>query len=172
MPASRRSTAAATTGRFRVRDLCAADAAQVSTWRYAGPWSVYSSRAGDPPISAAAGYFAVVDAVTGEFVGFGCTGAEARVPGVAADDSVLDVGLGLRPALTGQGLGPAFAAAVIAHVRERHGDRTLRALVQDWNERSLRLTRRLGFTPHGTHTCVQDGHEVVYQVLLAVPDRA
>ncbi|HEX3923509.1 MAG TPA: hypothetical protein VHY31_14565 [Streptosporangiaceae bacterium] len=72
----------------------------------------------------------------------------------------------MRPDLVGHGLGRPFGAAVLDHVRGRRGDLPLRAVVQSWNERSLRLTRRLGFRVNGTHQCIQDGREVSYTVLV------
>jgi ribosomal-protein-alanine N-acetyltransferase len=83
-------------------------------------------------------------------VGFGCLGADARVPGLAGVDGVLDVGVGMRPDLVGQGLGPEFATTVLEFAATRGATR-LRAVVQDWNSRSLRLVERLGFVPTGTH---------------------
>lgn len=153
---------------FRVRPLELSDAEAIAAWRYEGPWSVYDSRPGDGLLSAADGYHAVADEA-GSLVGFLCLGQEARVPGLAADENVVDVGVGMRPDLVGHGLGPAFGAAVLDYVRGRRGDLPLRAVVQSWNERSLRLTRRLGFRVNGTHSCIQDGREVSYTVLVLPP---
>jgi RimJ/RimL family protein N-acetyltransferase len=130
---------------------------------------VYDPRPGDDPLSSAAGYHAVVDG-EGTLVGFVCIGQEARVPGLPAADGITDVGVGMRPDLVGQGLGPAFGAAVLDHVRRVCGDRPLRVVVQTWNERSLRLARRLGFREAGSHVCVQDGGEVSYTVLIRAAD--
>jgi L-amino acid N-acyltransferase YncA len=59
------------------------------------------------------------------------------------------MGVGMAPARVGQGL---------------------RAVVQQWNARSLRLARALGFAETGTHTCVQGGRDVAYVVLgMSVP---
>jgi [ribosomal protein S18]-alanine N-acetyltransferase len=148
-----------------VRPLEPADAEAVASWRYPGPWSVYDPRPGDDPLAAAAGYAAVVDG-DGALVGFVCVGQEARVPGLAEADGVVDIGVGMRPDLVGHGLGREFGAAVLEHVRGQFGDRALRAAVQSWNERSLRLARGLGFCPAGTHRPVQDGREVSYDLLI------
>ncbi len=59
---------------------------------------------------------------------------------------------------------------VLDHVRRLCGEGQLRAVVQGWNERSLRLARGLGFRDAGTHRCVQDGGEVSYVVLLRPAD--
>ncbi|MFG1950958.1 hypothetical protein [Micromonospora sp. NPDC048830] len=56
---------------------------------------------------------------------------------------------------------------VLDHYRSLTGVRRLRAVVQSWNERSLRLTRSLGFVEVGKHVCEQDGVPVEYAVLVA-----
>ena len=153
---------------LRVRELTAADLADMAGWTYSGPWAVYDS---DGPLNPALGYWAVVRAagVAGDagdvgdaeqLIGFACLGEDARVPGLVAVDAVLDVGVGLRPELVGQGLGPAYANAVLDFAAAR-GATTVRAVVQDWNTRSLRLCDRLGFVRTGTH----DVGDVTYVVL-------
>jgi RimJ/RimL family protein N-acetyltransferase len=95
-----------------------------------------------------------------------CTGQEARVPGLAEQDGIVDIGVGMRPDLVGRGLGSAFGAVVLGHVQDVCGDRPLRAAVQSWNERSLRLARRLGFRATGIHRCKQSGQDVSYTILV------
>jgi RimJ/RimL family protein N-acetyltransferase len=151
-----------------VRSLERPDAEAIAAWRYEGPWRAYDSRPDDGLLSAADGYYAVADEA-GSLVGYLCLGQEARVPGLAADENVIDIGVGMRPDLVGHGLGRVFGAAVLDYVSGRYGDRPLRAVVQSWNERSLRLTRRLGFREDGTHRCIQDGREVSYTVLVRRP---
>ena len=144
---------------LRVRDLTADDLADIATWAYDGRWSVYDS---DGPLDPDLGYWAVVEATPhGErLVGFACLGEDARVPGLAERDGVLDVGVGLRPDRVGQGLGPTFAGTVLDLAADR-GARRVRAVVQDWNGRSLRVLARLGFQRTGTHAV----GEVTYLVL-------
>jgi [ribosomal protein S18]-alanine N-acetyltransferase len=77
--------------------------------------------------------------------GFFCTGAAARVSGLDEDPSLVDVGVGMDPDLFGQGRGAAFARTVLEFLAREYPGRSLRAVVQSWNGRSLRLTRRLGF---------------------------
>ena len=151
-----------------VRPLQQQDAEAIASWRYEGPWSTYDPRPGDSLLTADAGYHAVVDEA-GSLVGFLCTGAEARVPGLAAQEGIVDVGVGMRPDLVGRGLGSAFGGVVLDHVSGLCGDLPLRAVVQSWNERSLRLTRRLGFRAVGIHCCEQDGREASYTILVRPP---
>jgi ribosomal-protein-alanine N-acetyltransferase len=144
---------------MRVRDLTPADLDDIAGWRYDDRWAVYDS---DGPLDPELGYWAVVEGSreNERLVGFGCLGEDARVPGLPEADGVLDVGVGMRPDLVGQGRGPEFAATVLdfAHAR---GATRLRAVVQDWNIRSLRLVERLGFVRVGTH----DVGEVTFVVV-------
>jgi RimJ/RimL family protein N-acetyltransferase len=130
-----------------IRELTAHDLAHIATWAYDGPWSVYDS---DGQLDPALGYWAVVDAEDGRLQGFACLGADARVPGLAGAAGVLDVGVGMRPDLVGQGRGADFVGAVVA-LAEARGARRLRAVVQDWNERSLQVFTGLGFARTGSH---------------------
>jgi ribosomal-protein-alanine N-acetyltransferase len=143
--------------RLSVRHLSPADVRQIATWRYDGPWRVYDSD-GPPP---ADGYRAVAGEFDGPLVGFCCAGVEARVPGLAEDPGVLDIGVGMAPSWVGHGHGAAFGRPVLDHFA---GQR-LRAVVQAWNERSLRLTRALGFVEDGGHSCVRGGRTLEYVVL-------
>ncbi len=134
---------------MRVRDLTPADLDDIAGWRYDDRWAVYDS---DGPLDPELGYWAVVEGSSENerLVGFGCLGEDARVPGLPEADGVLDVGVGMRPDLVGQGRGPEFATTVLDFARDRGATR-LRAVVQEWNIRSLRLVERLGFVRVGTH---------------------
>jgi [ribosomal protein S18]-alanine N-acetyltransferase len=150
-----------------VRPLTSSDAVRVARWRYEGPWRVYDPRPHTCPLNEDPAYLAVAGADSGLLVGFCCSGVEALVPGLEPADGVLDVGLGLSPSWVGQGHGPAFASAVLAHYRSTTGTGRLRAVVQSWDERSLRLTRSLGFVEVGRHRCEQGGVLVEYTILVA-----
>jgi RimJ/RimL family protein N-acetyltransferase len=143
---------------FRVRPLTPEQGEAMAGWSYPGPWAVYDV---DGPVDPGEGYWAVVDD-DGAVVGFACFGVEARVPGLDERAGVLDVGVGMRPDLTGQGLGREFASAVLEHGRAVTGAGTLRAVVQDWNARGRALLERLGFQETGQHR-VGEVRYVVYE---------
>jgi [ribosomal protein S18]-alanine N-acetyltransferase len=149
--------------RLRVRPMSSADAHEVADWRYERPWAVYDG--GGTPLDTA-NYWAVVDDAD-RLLGYYCIGAEARVPGLDVAADTLDLGVGMRPDLVGAGNGRAFAVAVLAHCRKTRNEGHVRAVVQSWNERSLRLAFSMGFTPTGTHECVQGTKTVIYTVLVA-----
>lgn len=150
---------------YVLRPLTAEQGEAMAQWRYPGPWAVYDVAGA---IDQAEGFWAVLDAADGDVAGYACFGVEARVPGLDERPGVLDVGVGMRPELTGRGRGAAFAEAVLAHGCAVTGMRRLRAVVQDWNERSRRLLTRLGFEETGTHR-VGEVRYVVYE-RPAAPD--
>jgi RimJ/RimL family protein N-acetyltransferase len=148
-----------------VRPLTRDDAVLVGGWRYPGAWRTYDSQPENGLLSAEAGYQAVTGDGGGPLVGFCCSGGEARVPGLAEQEGVLDIGVGMDPELVGQGHGKEFGDVVLDHYRAAGATR-LRAVVQSWNERSIRLTRSLGFTDAGVHRCVLTGRDVEFTILL------
>lgn len=152
---------------FRVRALTADDGMDIATWRYPGPWSVYDSV--DAP-RADDGFWAVEDA-SARLVGFCCFGQEARVPGQPESAGVLDVGLGLRPEVTGQGYGSEFARTVVAYARTVAPDATLRCVVQEWNARSRRVAEAAGFAVCGSHE-VGTGSGRVRYLVMEIPASA
>lgn len=145
------------------------EAADVATWRYRGDWSVYDLSTPQPIIDNLASYLSVASA--DELVGFCCTGIEARVSGIDEDPAILDVGMGMHPNLVGCGNGARFGETVFEYLDECHPGVTLRAVVQSWNERSLRLTHRLGFKDAGELVVVQGGRPVTYRVVQRRPRR-
>ncbi len=74
-----------------------------------------------------------------------CLGAAARVPGLAEEAYVLDVDIRLDPSIVGQSKGRSIVRPHLHGAETTHEPAELRAVVQAWNERSLRLSYRLGF---------------------------
>lgn len=126
---------------MRARELTPDEVARPLGWRYAEPYAIYDA---EGPLRRELGFFAVEDA-DGDFVGFGCVGQEARVPGVEEEAGTVDVGYGMRPDLTGRGLGREFVGAVLAHVDEEHPSALLRMSILRWNARSRRVAQAHGF---------------------------
>ena len=103
--------------------------------------------------------------------GFVCFGAEAQVSG-ARDAGLyvadaLDIGLGLRPDLTGHGLGDAFVAACLDHARRTRHPRSLRLAVAEFNQRAIRVYERAGFRTLGSCESPVRGRSVQFHVMIA-----
>lgn len=119
-------------------------------WRYPPPYQIYNLEVQNVDDAIAffltpeSGYLAVRDD-EGAVVGFCCFGFEGQVPGGDYSVDALDVGIGMRPELTGQGLGYDFVAAVLAYAEERFAPQRLRATIALFNRRSQRVFENHGF---------------------------
>jgi [ribosomal protein S18]-alanine N-acetyltransferase len=130
--------------RLEMVPMNTADAADVSSWRYDGAYAFYDLDA-DPddyaefhdPAGWGVRYFAAHDE-RGELIGMFY---------FLMDDpsDTLTVGLGLRPDLTGQGLGVAYLNAGLAWVDERFAPRRVILTVAAFNTRAIRVYERAGF---------------------------
>ena len=58
-------------------------------------------------------------------------------------------GIGLRPDLTGRGLGAPYLHAQLAYAQAQWHPRTFRLYVASWNARAIKLYERLGFREVG-----------------------
>ena len=96
-----------------------------------------------------------------ELVAYCCFGLDARVPGGDYDAPALDIGLGLRPDLTGQGKGLGYVQAVLGVVQHTVATDTFRVTVAEFNERAQKVWRRAGFRPVQRFVRPQDGRPFV-----------
>jgi RimJ/RimL family protein N-acetyltransferase len=122
-------------------------------WRYDPPYDAYNL---DPATAEADltavflnpeyHYHAVLDA-QGELIAYRCFGPDAQVPGGDYSADALDMGGGLRPDLTGRGLGPHVMLAAIEFARARFAPPAFRATVAAWNTRALRACAKAGYRP-------------------------
>ncbi len=126
---------------MRARELTVEEAERPLGWRYPEPYANYDV---EGALGRDLGFFAVDDD-DGGLVGYGCTGAEARVPGVEEEPGTVDVGYGMRPDLIGRGLGREFVGAVLARAAEADPSARLRMSILRWNDRSRRVAEAHGF---------------------------
>jgi len=99
------------------------DALMVARWQYPEPYAAYDLEPSNREVLGALlrpenQYHAILS--EGEVVGFFRFGEDARVPGWSYDDSALDLGMGLRPDLTGAGNGLLYFQRVLVQVSQRH----------------------------------------------------
>lgn len=136
---------------YAVHPMTREAALDMATWRYAPPYDRYDPGADEGMVEFVLDtknrYFAVRDA-EGQLAGYCCFGADATVPGGGySDATALDIGVGMRPALTGQGRGHAFIGAVIDFAVAQYAPGKLRVTIAAFNHRSQRVFERQGFTP-------------------------
>lgn len=135
---------------YTLRPISEPEARAISGWRYPAPYATYN---GDPSSVASLlepryAYHAVVDA-SDELVGYFCFGEDATVPDGRRlglyDETALDVGLGMRPDLTGRGLGAAFVLAGLRFAAGRYAPPAFRLTVVASNRRAVKVYERVGF---------------------------
>lgn len=131
------------------KEMSEGEARGISAWHYDPPCDFYDM-AKDPedleelldPEKRRDYYSATSD---GELVGYFCFGSEARVPGGDYSGEALDIGLGVRPDLTGKGLGLEFLEAGLRFAKRRFSPARFRLSVAEFNERAIKVYERAGF---------------------------
>ncbi len=137
--------------RFAFRAITAADVETIVAWRYPAPYRFYDWDPDDDPAELLdpAVCCVVADDDDGVLAGFVCFGSGGQTPGGRRaglyDESLLDLGLGLRPDLTGRGLGLGFVNAALEAGQERFRPAGFRLSVASFNERAIRVYERAGF---------------------------
>ena len=129
-------------GVFRFTQMTQKEAEAVAAWHYPEPYFFYDWTADaddlrellEPELRGEA-YWAVRDEAD-ELVGY----FSLKPKGDA-----VEVGLGLRPDLTGQGLGAAFLAAGLDFARGRFSPERFTLAVATFNERAIKVYERAGF---------------------------
>jgi len=135
------------------------DVQSISSWHYEGPYAVYNLSA-DPEDDPAemldrrSPYFAIRDE-QGTLVGFFGFGTCAQPwghdePRLYSDEGILDIGLGMRPDLTGKGIGLSFVNAGLEFAKGQFAPEMFRLYVMTFNERAIRVYEHAGFESERT----------------------
>lgn len=153
-----------------IATMTQAYAADIATWRYSPPYDCYDMTGTDPAFLAdpASGFFALLDTGTpldaGPLIGFRSFGADGQVPGGRYDSSALDTGGGLRPELTGQGLGREAITTGLNFGRQEFAPEAFRVTIATFNARARRVVVSLGFRHAGSFRALADGRS--YDILV------
>ena len=105
----------------------------------------------------------------GELVGYCSYGADARVAGGDYSEEALDIGLMVKPELTGQGLGSEFASLVIENGTSLYRPGKLRVTIAAFNRRAIRVWEKNGFKLSQTFKRTRDGMEFVILTRFSEP---
>jgi [ribosomal protein S18]-alanine N-acetyltransferase len=133
-----------------VKDMTEELARQILCWTYEEPYELYNNELTDEAMKEILhnGYFAVVDNTT-ELVGYFCIGDSAQVPigslfGVYREN-LIDIGIGMKPELTGKGLGYTFFSFILDQIKETFDPISVRLTVVKSNTRAIHLYQKFGF---------------------------
>jgi [ribosomal protein S18]-alanine N-acetyltransferase len=153
---------------FKIRPMTAVDARAVAAWRYQGEYSFYDADA-DPddlaellnPAEWGHHYFAADELMQHELAGFLMVKLTGRVA---------EIGLGLRPDLTGRGLGESFVRACLRFASATLGAQSYTLAVAAFNRRAITVYQRAGFrkmecfehfTNGGPHAFIRMARETI-----------
>lgn len=81
-------------------------------------------------------------------------------------EDALEIGLGLRPDLTGQGLGTEFLEAGLAYAREHLQAAAFSLSVATFNQRAIKIYERAGFVARETYMQKTNGSEFAFLRML------
>jgi ribosomal-protein-alanine N-acetyltransferase len=138
-------------------------------WRYDPPYDVYNLRSDEA--DEVVGYFLdprnnfhrIMDE-SGNVVGCCSFGPDGQVPGGDYTANALDIGLGLRPDLTGQGRGLDTVTSVLDFARCTFAPRAFRVTVAAFNRRAQRVWEKAGFQLVQTFQASRDDRAFVVLV--------
>ena len=142
-------------------------------WQYEPPYDIYNcppdelDAAVEYNIDPANNVYAMFDH-NGELVGYCSYGKDAQVPGGDYSEGALDIGLMIKPALTGRGLGAVFVSEVNRNGIEEYTPKKLRVTVAAFNHRAIRVWEKNGFRPTQTFKRKRDGMEFVIMTTATV----
>jgi len=132
---------------FIFRPLRRPDVESIITWHYDAPYTQYD---GERIASSFVmflrhrrrltllGYeYYAVDSTNGDFIGFFTFKKLSR--------NTINIGLGLRPDLTGKGYGLDFVQAGMKFAKGRYAPASFHLTVAPFNERAIKVYKRAGF---------------------------
>ena len=124
-------------------------------WQYKPPYDVYNcppEEIGDAVqynIDPTNNVYAMLDQ-NEELIGYCSYGKDAQVPGGDYNEEALDIGLMIKPELTGQGMGATFTKEVIRNGIAKYEPKKLRVTIAAFNKRAMRIWEKNGFEQNQT----------------------
>ena len=153
---------------YLFRPIHQTDLPVITSWRYDPPYDLYNLD--HPPSADDSAYYLdsqydyhVITNEAGAVLAYCSFGPDGQVPGGDYSAPGLDIGMGVRPDLTGQGKGVTFAHAVCEFAHATYSPPALRVTIADFNRRARRVWEKLGF--EFDERFVAEGREVEFVIL-------
>ncbi|WP_068675553.1 GNAT family N-acetyltransferase [Oceanobacillus sp. Castelsardo] len=129
------------TEKYAIEALC---------WKYEKPYNFYNNvLSGSAIMELLTNRYFVVLNEKNQLIGYFCVGKSARVPNGEVEglykEKCVDIGVGMRPELTGKGYGYLFFSTILEFVQENHVEKDLRLTVASFNQRAIHLYEKFGF---------------------------
>ena len=148
---------------FRFVPVTATEIVEMQSWHFNEPYTMYNLSEDLESVrlemlDQLSPYYAVRDEGS-QMVGYFCFGTSAEpwnheTSALYSDSTerALTVGLGMRPDLTGRGMGAAFINAGLAFANDQFQPKTFKLYVLSFNRRAICAYERANFTQVGTFT--------------------
>jgi [ribosomal protein S18]-alanine N-acetyltransferase len=126
-------------------------AKEILLWQYESPYDFYNNELTDGTLKELMnGTYVAVDDENKQLIGYYCTGISAIVPAGngydAYNENMIDIGLGLKPELTGAGRGERYLTFILKNIENVNIESLpLRLTVASFNKRAIRLYEKVGF---------------------------
>ncbi len=136
---------------IKIMPMAIEHAKSIVKWQYPAPYNLYNMNDDSKSIAELmdGSYYAVWDSGLG-LIGFYCYGNSAIVPagndyGAYVDPTFLDIGIGLKPDLCGEGHGKDFFNEALLFAKTQFSACKLRLTVATFNQRAIKLYESFGF---------------------------
>lgn len=148
------------------------EANQIAKWVYKEPYSIYSMNDDESCINELLNgdYFSAMDKEN-NLIGYYCYGKSAQVPigrqfGVYDNKDIIDIGLGIKPDLCGQGLGVDFLIKGMDFARNKLGAKGLCLTVAAFNQRAIKVYQRVGFRKVNSFERISEAGRLEFWVMV------
>lgn len=123
----------------------------ILNWQYEVPYDIYNLASFDDLegtlrylLDLQNGFYGIYNQ-DGNLEGFCSFGLDGQVSGGDYSTAALDIGLGIRPDLTGRGRGIKYISAVIDFAYQTYAPDHLRVTIAAFNRRAQRVWEKAGF---------------------------
>ena len=141
---------------YLFRQMTDEEARGISGWRYEPPYDFYDATSDEDDLAELLDPERREDAY---FSAFDEGGALVGFFQFEVDGATVDVGLGLRPDLTGGGLGLDYLLAGLEFARGRYAPARFTLSVATFNARAIRVYERTGFRRENVYRHQTNGGE-------------
>ena len=126
---------------------------EILRWKYEQPYDFYDNEPSQEALVEMLNetYYVVLDNKN-ELIGFICTGGSAQIENdtYVYSEDFIDIGIGMKPELTGRGYGTPFFTSVLNYINKMFGKSPYRLTVAEFNQRAIRLYEKFGFIKEDT----------------------
>ncbi len=149
-----------------IRKGTTADFEQIVRWQYTPPYDIYNTPETDWAETITYFHelgenFVVIVDKANTLIGFCSFGADGQVPGGDYSTAALDVGMGMRPDLTGRGHGKQYLTAVLDYAQKTFRPTCLRATIAAFNQRAQKMVAHAGFVEIDRFAAANNGRAFV-----------